>query len=184
MSLNKCISLRIYCVYILFSFFLFPPDSFEFRKMRNIAGEKWVFFIGIATDFLIRVLMLASGWAQQTSDMFIQTRRRASLTDGREKNLDLTLICYKQKCYIPLAKTPFIFRRINPYEAVFELLRGELVVFICLDFLSFNCMHIYSTIFHESFIEYFTSYYNTFFYNATLRCKLFNKNVRKQNIFK
>jgi len=43
------------------------------------------FLIGIATDFLIRVLMVASGWAQQTSDMFIQTRRRESLTDGREK---------------------------------------------------------------------------------------------------
>lgn len=43
-------------------------------------------FLGdIATDFLIRVLMAVSGWAQQTSDMFIQTRRRAGLTDGREK---------------------------------------------------------------------------------------------------
>jgi len=43
-------------------------------------------FLGdIVTDFLIRVLMAVSGWAQQTSDMFIQTWRRASLTDGREK---------------------------------------------------------------------------------------------------
>lgn len=43
------------------------------------------FLGGIVTDFHIRVLMVASGWAQQTSDMFIQTRRRAGLTDGREK---------------------------------------------------------------------------------------------------
>jgi len=57
--------------------------------------------------------MAVSGWAQQTSDMFIQTRRRAGLTDGREKNLDLTLICCKQKCYIALAETPFTFRRVN-----------------------------------------------------------------------
>ena len=65
-------------------------------------------FLGdIATDFLIRVLMAVSGWAQQTSDMFIQTWRRASLTDGREKNLDLTLICCKQKCYIALAENVF-----------------------------------------------------------------------------
>lgn len=59
------------------------PFNFE-KKNTKLQVEKWVFLV-IATDFLIRVLMAVSGWAQQTSDMFIQTWRRASLTDGREK---------------------------------------------------------------------------------------------------
>lgn len=60
------------------------------------------------SDFPIRVLIAPSGWARQTSDMFIQTRRRADLTDGQgEKRLDLTLICYKQRSYIILLKRAF-----------------------------------------------------------------------------
>lgn len=125
MSLNICIIQNLLRIYILSTFFLF---SFNSEKAQHCRWKNE--FSHRYCNWLSHKGFNGCIWVGPADIRYVYSDAETSKLNRRtRKNLDLTLICCKQKCYILLAETPFTFRRINPYEAVFELLRRELVVF-------------------------------------------------------